>query len=424
MITRKYDDETVIERDTYDADAFRDVLDALPELRKLAATHDKGGALCADIFAACFKLQPKLRDGADSRNKDAATIMREAMETQEYLSLRATTRLDETASALATLQLAPELLKKLPPDESERRTKLRAYLARAGQEVDEQLEALAAFQGSDSNGGRRGISSLRTITELASRTSQSPKLKAIAQLAGRMRQLALSKHETRVVHGPDEIVDVETGAALPRLLPSELVQLRHPTLRRDFLRRFAEKQLLQYRLEGRERLGRGPIVVCIDESASMDGAPEHWSKAVALGLLAIAAKERRDFSIIAFSSAHEMREWTFDKTPELSTLLSCLEFQYSGGTDFYSPLAQALARCEGSKFDRADVIFITDGLCSIGDSWARHWKAKARKRGTRLYSIGIGVGHLGDLQALSDGVAIMPDIYSQEADALELAFGI
>ena len=40
--------------------------------------------------------------------------------------------------------------------------------------------------------------------------------------------------------------DVELGRTLDRLLPPELLALRHPALRRDFLRRLVEGQLLAY----------------------------------------------------------------------------------------------------------------------------------------------------------------------------------
>ena len=94
-----------------------------------------------------------------------------------------------------------------------------------------------------------------------------------------------------------------SGRKLSRLLPHELVSLQHPLLRRDFIRRFVDNELLQYDLRGVEAQGKGPLIVCLDGSSSMLGDKEVWAKALTLTLLEIARRERRRFRAICFSSA-------------------------------------------------------------------------------------------------------------------------
>ena len=75
-------------------------------------------------------------------------------------------------------------------------------------------------------------------------------------MVGRMREQALALRRTLFERANDEMYEVGLGAELSRLLPHELLALRHPLLRRDFARRFVDAELLQYAL--RASRGEGP----------------------------------------------------------------------------------------------------------------------------------------------------------------------
>src|SRR3972149_5183062 len=77
-----------------------------------------------------------------------------------------------------------------------------------------------------------------------------------------------------------EVYDISLGNDIGRIIPAELSFLRHKALRKDFLKRLIEGRLLQYYLK--EEKGRGPLVVCVDGSSSMEGHKEMWAKAVCL----------------------------------------------------------------------------------------------------------------------------------------------
>jgi len=79
---------------------------------------------------------------------------------------------------------------------------------------------------------------------LAARLRGDARLKRIAQLAGRFRRIAGTKRRTKVHHGADELVDVEQGADLERLLPAELAKLVHPQTKLLTLRNMVELMAL------------------------------------------------------------------------------------------------------------------------------------------------------------------------------------
>ena len=63
------------------------------------------------------------------------------------------------------------------------------------------------------------------------------------------------------------------------------------------MRSLLERQILQYQLSGAETLGRGPLVLLLDKSGSMDGTKDLWATALSLALLEHAQAERRPFAI-------------------------------------------------------------------------------------------------------------------------------
>ena len=161
-------------------------------------------------------------------------------------------------------------------------------------------------------------------------------------------------------HGADEIADVEMGADIGRLLPSELCRLVQPNQRLSFFRDLSERQCMQYRLSGAEPLGKGPLVVLLDKSGSMDGDKDVWTTAVALALLDIAQRQRRHFVLLSFESVvrDEVTVLPNDLLPEAALFTGC-----GGGTEIGEAMKRALTLIEETpaKLKKADVVLITDG---------------------------------------------------------------
>ena len=313
----------------------------------------------ADEEERLARLRAAAKDLEEEAPKAAAEIEKGAREAQQRVR-----------------SLSPKVERtnaELPP-------RLDAEIARAASRLAEDLprmeEATDAFAKSLGAAGPRSASERLNLAE---KLEKSEKLKALAALAGAFRADARAVRRKNRERAVNEVYRVGRGADVGRLLPAELVALRHPLRRRDFLRRFLEEQLAQYDLRGDDRHGRGPVIVCVDGSGSMSGARELWAKAVALALLDIARRQGRAARAIVFSGPEGPLE-EFDLTKgghlhgrrpvDLAAVVKLAECFPGGGTDFEKPLSAALEAARTQALSGADVVFITDGEATISDAFA------------------------------------------------------
>lgn len=298
-----------------------------------------------------------------------------------------------------------QLEQQIQQNQNEIRNAARQAASDAREDAENVVNALDAF-GTDPGALQRMPAEARI--ELARRIQRNRKLKELAEKVGRFVRLALGEQARKIVHGTDEVHDVVLGNDINRILPSELTYLTNPKLKREFYRKFAEKELLQYELRGTEKVARGAIICMIDSSGSMGGSKEIWAKAVGIALLNIAAKQNRDFYGIIFSSARELMEFEFPKgkgTP--NDVLDFAEFSYMGGTDFMSPISRAIDVLEKQYNDegsqKGDLVMITDGISAVTDEWLERYENAKDELAFRFYSCLIGV-HAPLLETLSDQV--------------------
>jgi uncharacterized protein with von Willebrand factor type A (vWA) domain len=239
--------------------------------------------------------------------------------------------------------------------------------------------------------------------ELAYKWRNAPNLKRMAELMGRMERDFRYKRSHRVVGGMDEIVGVEVGNDIRRLLPLEFVNLNHPALKMKFYRDFAAKQLLQYEMIGHAEAGKGPVIVTIDASGSMSGTPNEWARAVVLALTSIAHREKRPVYVIEFSS-HVTGEWFFPHKggidPEVAT-----DFATSfngGGTDNTMALIRAKEIFDTHPdFKQADLLVITDGSDYLEEK-DLELKRYFNERGVRIQGVVIGMDRTPYTDAVCD----------------------
>ncbi|MCH8055798.1 MAG: hypothetical protein IH857_06580 [Deltaproteobacteria bacterium] len=265
--------------------------------------------------------------------------------------------------------------------------------------------------------------------ELGKRLAGNEKLKKLARMVGRMKFHALALRKKIFERSSEEILEVERGDSINRLLPHELLTLHHPILHRDFYRRFLDQELLQYSLRGIEEKGKGPMVVCLDGSSSMAGEKEIWSKAVTLTLLEIARRQRRPFHSICFSSEDTPLQ-LLDMNPreryevEMGKVMDLAEYFPGGGTDFEKPLDAALDCLRKSRYKKGDIVFITDGECQVTPDWAEQFRREKERLGFSLFSILIDVGpsSLGTLKEFSDRITTIRQLTGDEAKDIFVKF--
>jgi uncharacterized protein with von Willebrand factor type A (vWA) domain len=266
--------------------------------------------------------------------------------------------------------------------------------------------------------------------ELGRRLAGNEKLKKLVRMVGRMKFHAQALRKKVFERSSEELLEVEQGDALHRLLPHEMLSLHHPVLRKDFYRRFLDQELIQYSLRGVEEKGKGPMIVCLDGSSSMSGDKEIWSKAVTLTLLEIARKQRRLFRSICFSSAETPLQ-ILDMNPrdryevETKTIMDLAEYFPGGGTDFQKPLDAALdclrqsrasKRATSSSSPTASARSIRSGRKTF-----RERKKSSASRYSRILNR-YGPGFLGTLKEFSDRISTIKQLTGDEAKEIFVKF--
>lgn len=471
-----------IKRDKSDEMFYRDFLN---ESEKLQAVVEEGKKrhyafedINQDIFTMLYEPNPQDVDAPTPMGlRIAKQNLDQMKELREYQDLHRLTRLDPLAAGFATESMAKHFIKQLPeigpespedlqarkdvcdelnlPEQSKAagdalanmmaklkkidpmtldgekcRQKVRGVLQQALADTQEALDALGAF-GQGFEPGQLKQVNLKEKMELAKKLRQSNKIKEIAKLAGRFVRIAKKKQKEKMIS--NVVSSVQTGDNLARTLPSELGKLANPLLAPTFFKSFAEKGLLEYKLHGKVPQGQGPVIVMIDGSGSMSGHPEMASKAIALALLEIARAQKRDFILAQFGSEHEYRELVVTKgQAEMLAILAELEFFFDGGTDFQRPLSEAVKHISGSKFNKADVIFITDGCAHVTPEFMEQYHTL--KKAKQFSCLGVLIGHMTDaygapevMKQFCDEIFASDDLLSEEtanADMHERMFKI
>jgi len=323
-------------------------------------------------------------------------------------------------------QRAKRLAEELEQMEAEVANRFLAEAIKAAQQLEDAAEEAEQW-GLNLGTGYRSPPGQKL--ELGRRLAGNEKLKRLSRMVGRMKFHALALRKRIFERSSEEVLEVERGDSIHRLLPHELLTLSHPLLRKDFHRRLLDQELLQYSLRGIEEKGKGPMVVCLDGSSSMAGDKEIWSKAVTLTLLEIARRQRRLFRSICFSS-QETPLQVLEMNPrahyevEMEKVMELAEYFPGGGTDFQKPLDAALECLRKSKYKKGDIVFITDGECQVTPEWAEKFRDEKERLGFSLYSILIDVGpsSLGTLKEFSDRITTIKQLTGDEVGDIFVKF--
>lgn len=216
---------------------------------------------------------------------------------------------------------------------------------------------------------------------------------------------------TELLDQPSEVRGVKRSGQLSRMPASEAAMVRHPVLHRLWRARFAEQQLLTYEdaavltqwqlrpdtrvhLPAATRetpLGHGPMLVCLDTSGSMRGAPENVAKACVLQALRTAHAAGRACRLMAFGGAGELREQELALTVSgLDQLLTLMDQSFDGGTDLQTPLERAVQRVQEQAFALADILIVSDGEFGVTPATLEMLRQCKKRQGLRVHGILIG----------------------------------
>jgi uncharacterized protein with von Willebrand factor type A (vWA) domain len=200
------------------------------------------------------------------------------------------------------------------------------------------------------------------------------------------------------------MVGVTLDGDLGRLLPVELAKLGLPELELDTLRRIVERQAMCRDYRGFEPVARGPLIVVVDESGSMQGQKVHTAKALALALAWVARHQKRWISLVAYSGSTGERLLALPpgRWNELA-LMDWLCELIGGGSHLDVPLRELPDdyRQLNAPRGKTDLIVITDALCHVPDDVGERFLAWKQEVKARLISLVIDQ-EPGDLSRLSD----------------------
>lgn len=302
-----------------------------------------------------------------------------------------------------------EALKQLADQLDGKGDSIRASLKRGADKAAKETEE--GNQAAQTYGFDRGaIQRMDAESRIAlAKRLNSQKLKDVAALFGRMRRLQLSEQKRRVDYARDEVVSLTVGDDLARMLPTELTKMEDEDLQWLFYLDLIERRVPSYKLEGTDKVGRGGIVYLPDESGSMSGLRDVFSKSLGLCLLSQCRDEGRSFSAYPFSSAYDMREQHFEKPSDFSpeAIIDFVELYFGGGTDPRPALRKAmdylLEEASSNKLERSDIVIATDGDFGMDDEFLMRLKKDQASIKARIYGLSILNASTHNLEAVCDG---------------------
>ena len=208
---------------------------------------------------------------------------------------------------------------------------------------------------------------------------------------------------------PASVDGVRTSRVIERMTGSESLAMTHPVLRRLWRARFVEARLLTYDDRSpapRPRpqpgadsaahsppapMGLGPLLVCLDTSGSMRGAPENVAKACVLQALRSASTGQRACRLLAFGGPGELLERELGTGSKgLDTLLDLMGQSFDGGTDVQTPIERAIATLSEAGWHDADLLIVSDGEFGLTPTTLEQLRRAKSDLGLRVHGILIG----------------------------------
>ena len=247
-------------------------------------------------------------------------------------------------------------------------------------------------------------------------------LREVMEKSGRFRLTARAKQREKLAPSTDEVSGVELSGDVSRLLASELSLLADEDLELEAMRRIAEAQAMSYKMESPAPTGRGPIVVCVDESQSMASRGKIVNaKAMALAMAWIAQHQNRYCCLMSFTGRPEGRLCVLPPGNRSKTeLMTWIETFEKGGTKMTAPLDTLpfkYWKTIGAPSGTTDMVIITDGLVKIGTTMVERFNQWKKENKVTVRTLIIGGSSKGQMPEVSEHVYTVSNI-EHDSDAV------
>lgn len=279
--------------------------------------------------------------------------------------------------------------------------------------------------GAEGLGANKGVWTRGDMTphlQLVETYVNSPKLKRLVQRVGRLKETGAHRNGRDLLEDSSEVRGIDFGNDLAMVVPEEWAEYFHPRKRTGFKRKYAEESLCLYDMQGKRRRSKGSLIICLDNSGSMQGPKEETSKAIAIALMEIAVAQRRDLVVIMFGGPEDelkvfevpQGRCTFEQLIEIGEYFLC-----SAGTDFERPLQEALKYLEKDKYPGGDIIFITDGVCHVGADFLELYRTRKKTRPFQTIGVMVNYGQVstGPLEVFCDELLMSKDLKGHDVAA-------
>lgn len=359
------------------------------------ASVDAGFEFMKDKFAAAdffsLSFEPESEFAANPEDISRKEFIDTLMQTVEFRDLHSETMLNELQSELAAISFAKQFSDLgASPTESEIKRAAKNALDDAKDVADEARSMGDAVGGGI--GGEPGdkISSMdaKKTLELMRKAKRSKNLRGIINIAGRFRRFAQNAQNKKVIVGKDDVTGIKLGSDISKLLQSERMKLSCgiPEIEDITALRLLQKRCMIRETNAFVSENRGPVVICVDESGSMDGQKVQEAKAIALAMFWIAKQQNRWCCLYGYSGGtngnYVVLKPGEDKSDEV---MEWLEHFYDYGTACDVPIGRLPEQWNDidPPKGKTDIIFLTDALVkanqSVIDDFIR-WKLTVRAK--------------------------------------------
>ena len=401
----------------FDLPAIQSDFESYKKLTANATTPIISESFWANEIAQLSKKQPP----TDPANNDAATIaaeesqeLREDMKTlRGLLQSRWQKTLNEEHAKWEEETIAEHRRQLLE--------KLNSWLG-----LMQQLSDSLAQLGVDANvlfdlsKNNLSLSDMAQIKRWAKYFTQDKGVRELCEMLGRLRVAMQTKRKAWIsnnsiaeirpdINSREEIVGVRIGKDIEHALPQELALLADPDTALLFDIKWTENRLMCFDMVGSqtsddsrhifaeisEEEKMGPMIICVDTSGSMQGQPETVAKAVTLYMATKAIEQKRNCLLINFSNGIETMD--LSGHVNIANLIKFLEKSFIGGTDAAPAVEHALHMMKNNKYEKSDMLIISDFLMNQLPDSQRGIIAAAKQNNNKFYSLTVGNEFLGGI---------------------------
>lgn len=386
---------------------------------------EEANQLESDVFALLYSIrQPEI---VIQENDSVAKLLAEIVDTSGFRRLRAKSILDPVFSALSvravleTLGLTelqrrrPEAMHDCVPETMQERAEKTLEINEALNDADGFARNVSKGSGGNAPGSTELESELEQEDaqsliarrmQIASALQDNPSMINVMEALGQLEEVRNELLDDEIqaedcsttIELGDELTKTDLGYLASR--PAEMI-----------VSDMADQALEMIEGEDKGGLGNGPVIAVLDRSSSMNrpvGSKSHHNfnrfevaLATAFSLLQAAQAQNRNFVLIMFNQrVHSRFEFTGEKI-EIKDFVRLLGLTARGTTCFSKPLNEILETLPDSNFEKADVIWLTDGEVEVNDKndQAFEFFEKTKRRfdsqGTKNFVINFGAKRVG-----------------------------